>query len=118
MPGSSDSIISKGAFHATSKEPISDPNISSVVVGFNDLDRWESAWTECHNQHDHIGPAPAGMRYGPLTDYDPVWDSDKEEHRLGCCEEARPRGKGIRIVVWPTSGDFITVHDYLSTVHP
>lgn len=58
------------------------------------------------------------MRYGPLTDYDPVWDSDKEEHRLGCCEEARPRGKGIRIVVWPTSGDFITVHDYLSTVHP
>ena len=109
--------FSNGAFHAISKEPISDPKISSVIVRVNDLDRWESAWTECHNQHDHIGPPPAGMWYGQLTDYDPDWNSGREDDTLGCCGEARPRGKSIRIAVRPASGDFITVHDYLSTAH-
>lgn len=94
-----------------SQKPISDPKISSVTVRVNDLDLWESAWTDCHNRHDHIGATPPGMWYGSLEDYDPAWDSDRDDHKLGCCGEARPRGKRIRVVVslrWGTLSLFMT----------
>lgn len=56
--------------------------------------------------------------HGDLEDYDPDSDSDGEEHLLHCCEGPRPRGKKAQIVVRPASGDFVTIHCYISTVHP
>lgn len=37
-----------------------------------------------------------------------------------CCDEERPRGKALKLVVKPAAGGsgFVTVHDYVSAVHP
>lgn len=41
-------------------------------------------------------------------------DSDNED-LLICCNEARPIGKAVRLVVKPSAdNEFITIHDYLS----
>lgn len=80
------------------------------------LDHWETGWLERHDKHYDGGVI--GRTLGTLNDYDPEEDSDKEEHLLSYCEESRPRGKKVKVVVRHASGDFVTVHDYLSTVHP
>jgi hypothetical protein len=44
-----------------------------------------------------------------------------DEHLLMCCGEKRPLGKGTRaIVITPTTrkGAFVTIHDFISAVHP
>ena len=102
------------------KIPSPSPRSHLLQSPIYELDQWESVWKECHNHHVNIGPPPPGTWYGALENYDPDYDSDRDEldHRLGCCGEARPRGKKASIVVKPASGDFVTVHDYLSTIHP
>lgn len=41
------------------------------------------------------------------------------EHLLMCCGEKRPRGKAVSVAVKPAaSHGFVTIHDYLSAVHP
>ena len=60
------------------------------------------------------------MVYGPLEDheYDPQ-DDERGERLLECCGESRPRNMEARIiVVRPASGTFVTVHDYVSALHP
>ncbi|KAL2137007.1 hypothetical protein VTI74DRAFT_10483 [Chaetomium olivicolor] len=60
--------------------------------------------------------------YGPL----PGADEDEEldggdEHLLVYRGQKRPLGKGVRgVVVKPTTGGggFVTIHDFISTVHP
>ncbi|KAK4044526.1 hypothetical protein C8A01DRAFT_31312 [Parachaetomium inaequale] len=66
--------------------------------------------------------------YGPLppgagADGDEELDSDGDEHLLVCCGQKRPLGKGVSgagaVVVKPTTtGSFVTIHDFISTVHP
>ena len=69
-------------------------------------------------RHGELGEAQKGRRYGDLSDYDPNRDSNREEHLLGCYEEPRPRKKNMKILVKAASRTFVTVHNYLSTVHP
>jgi hypothetical protein len=42
------------------------------------------------------------------------------EHLLMCRDEARPRGRVAKLVVKPAAAGtgFVTVHDYVSAVHP
>ena len=56
----------------------------------------------------------------PLPNYDPREDEEGPEHLLKCCGTKRPRGKAHILVVKPTvsGNNFITIHDYLSAVHP
>lgn len=39
---------------------------------------------------------------------------------LMCCDEIRPHGKDVKLVVKPATGGegFVTVHDYVSALHP
>ncbi|KAI1199803.1 hypothetical protein F5X97DRAFT_322057 [Nemania serpens] len=67
--------------------------------------------------------AGEGYRYGPLPDYDSDCDKSLSEerplHLLECCNTPRPRRKIPSIIVKPSPGnDFVTIHDYLSTIHP
>jgi hypothetical protein len=43
-----------------------------------------------------------------------------DEYLLMCCGQKRPLGKGARRVVKLTAGEggFVTIHDFISTVHP
>ncbi|KAH6714440.1 hypothetical protein BKA61DRAFT_605278 [Leptodontidium sp. MPI-SDFR-AT-0119] len=119
-PTSLTPYYSNGTWHPISQEPISVPKISSVTVGVNQLDHWEDDWEDCHEAHGERGDGQEGRWYGALEDheYDPQDDSDRANRLLGCCGEPRPRNKKVRIVVRPASGTFVTVHDYLSTLHP
>jgi hypothetical protein len=54
----------------------------------------------------------------PPEDSDDEDDDDEEDDFPSeCCEEQRPRPQDKTLVV-RASGDFITVHDYVSAVHP
>lgn len=109
--------FSDGTFHPISQESISAPKISSVIVSVLELDTWEDSWETIHDKHDD-GGLPERW-FGTLDDYDPEMDiGEDDQFLLGCCGEPRPIGKEFRVVVRPASGDFVTVHDYISTVHP
>lgn len=69
-----------------------------------------------HTEPDGIYD-PAEILYGPFPDEDEDEKSDGEEHLLVCCGMTRPRGKKTKVVVKAT-GDFVTIHDFLSVVHP
>lgn len=117
-PTSLTPYFSNGTWHPISQESLCEPKISSVIVSVTQLQNWESDWKDCHMRHGELGEAQEGRRYGDLSDYDPNGDSDREEHLLGYCGEPRPRKKNVKILVKAASGTFVTVHDYLSTVHP
>lgn len=95
-------------WHPISKLPISEPKVSSITVRVSELEDWEEMWYEMHCDHaDEGGPEGA------------EWDEDR---LVRCCGTARPADKDVSVVVTGTgggeNGHFVTVHDYLTTVHP
>lgn len=113
-------------WHPASKAPISGRDVSSITVRIESLDSWEDDWLDYHMEHSESDwseedKRKAGAQYGELRDYDPDEDEDEEAgHLLMCCGSERPRGKAVSVVVTAaaTGEGFVTVHDYLSTVHP
>ncbi|KAI1164865.1 hypothetical protein F5B18DRAFT_613720 [Nemania serpens] len=120
---------SNPTWHPISQCPLTEPKISSITVEVYELLHWEEDWLTEHRHTDPPDPefdepdAGEGYRFGPLPDCDPDgdWESLSEErplHLLECCHTPRPRGIKTSIVVKPSPGnEFVTIHDYLSTVH-
>ncbi|KAF2472782.1 uncharacterized protein BDR25DRAFT_365958 [Lindgomyces ingoldianus] len=103
-----------------SQSPLTEPKISSVTVHVEQLDDWEELWLDIHRDHAEPGPhneASDFARFGPLPDYDPDSDEEGPEHLLRCCHQDRPRKTKVSLVV-KAAGEFVTVHDYVSVVHP
>ncbi|KAK1991997.1 hypothetical protein LX36DRAFT_662810 [Colletotrichum falcatum] len=78
-------------------------------------------WLDFHREHsdpDYVDEADPNIQWGDLPDYDPVSDELGPRHLLKCCGIQRPRGKAVSVAVRPAAGPFVTIHDYLSTVHP
>lgn len=67
--------------------------------------------------HDDGGTGEAERRWGPLPDYDPESDEEGPTHLLRCCNGDQPRKTKVLLVVNAT-GDFLTIHEYVSAVHP
>lgn len=116
------------------------------VVELDDWERsWLELHDECEVLKDYPG---AGLDFGPvmgqLPDYDPeedeeAWvpepcsdDEDDEDDEgpgtdaastqqpawiVRCCGHERPRKKKVSLLV-RASGEFVTIHDYVSAVHP
>ncbi|KAH7371719.1 hypothetical protein BKA66DRAFT_514065 [Pyrenochaeta sp. MPI-SDFR-AT-0127] len=101
------------------QSPLTEPKTSSVTVGVEQLDDWKDQWMELHRDHAIPGPhndESDEARFGSLSDF----DSDSEEgpeHLLRCCRGDRPRKTKVSLTVNATKG-FLTVHDYVSAVHP
>lgn len=120
-----------GTWHAVSTMPLSEPKVSSITVSVYDLDLWEDYWLEVHEQHSSPGgEGEPSARYGRLPDLG-LEDEERGEEEEGeeedsnmqllmCCDEIRPHGKDVKLVVKPaTRGEgFVTVHDYVSALHP
>lgn len=100
--------------------PLSDPKVSSVIVHIDQVEDWENQWLEihrnCHDPEDN-GEDPEEFLFGDLPDHDADSDEEEELHLLRCCRGDRPRKKGATLLVKAT-GAFLTIHDYLSVVHP
>ncbi|OBT65800.1 hypothetical protein VE03_03314 [Pseudogymnoascus sp. 23342-1-I1] len=119
---------SGGTWHEISQLPLTEPKISSVEVSVYDLDQWEYTWLEQHREH--TGGNAEYILYGDLSDDDRPypsemkedggWESDSDtEFLMRCCDQDRPLRKAAKLLVKPSAGnDFVTVHDYVSAVHP
>ncbi|GAW24991.1 hypothetical protein ANO14919_145890 [Xylariales sp. No.14919] len=120
---------SNPTWHPISQCPLTEPKVSSITVEVHEIDRWESNWVEEHSSHmDPPEPGEPlsgdGFRYGPLPDYGPdlleePLSEEQPLYLLECCDQPRPLGKTFKVVVQPSPGnEFVTIHDYLSTLHP
>jgi hypothetical protein len=107
-------------WHPISQSPLTDPKVSSVIVHIESIEDWENQWLEfhrsCHYPEEN-GQDPDEFLFGNLPDYDSDSDEEDEAHLLRCCCADRPRKKGETLLVKAT-GAFLTIHDYLSVVHP
>lgn len=108
--------LGPGSWHPLSQSPLTTPKISSVTIRVDPLDDWEYTWLENHRDHADPGCNNDQVRFGSLPDPD-EYEREREVHLLMCCGTERPRNKGTKLLVQAT-GDFLTVHDFLSTVHP
>lgn len=112
-------------WHPFSQAPLTEPKVSSITVVVDELNEWEDVWLDCHREHtdpecvdEAVEETDPDAQWGDLPDYDPASDEDGPRHLLRCCGTQRPRGKAVAVVVRPAVGPFVTIHDYLSTVHP
>ncbi|KAI9643834.1 hypothetical protein NHQ30_007185 [Ciborinia camelliae] len=117
-------------WHEISRLPLTEPKVSSIEASVYDLNQWEFDWVAWHRDHAGGELNPEYATYGDLSDKDRPyannkkkdgrWEDSDTEFLLKCCGEDRPLGKrGIKLVVTPSAGNhFVTVHDYVSAVHP
>ncbi|KAK4152638.1 hypothetical protein C8A00DRAFT_34668 [Chaetomidium leptoderma] len=102
--------------------------VSSLRLCVDPLDDWDYHWMEKHDQHTDLDEkhesviSDDDVFYGPLPGADEGEKLDGgDEHLLVCCGQKRPLGKEAEeVVVKPTTGGggFVTIHDFISTVHP
>ncbi|KAK8131864.1 hypothetical protein PG999_000037 [Apiospora kogelbergensis] len=108
--------------HAIAAAPLTEPKIGAITVQVSALDVWEERWCERHE--DDLSTDQ--VRGPPPPDYEPsnperFWgrsDTDKIL-LLRCCGEDRPtRRPKLTVVPSDLAAGFVTVHDYVSAVHP
>ncbi|OIW29558.1 hypothetical protein CONLIGDRAFT_680401 [Coniochaeta ligniaria NRRL 30616] len=87
-------------WHAVTQAPYTEPKVSSVTVSVTEIDDWEYQWSELH--YRHTDP--------PDGDDD---DEDEDDWPSECCGDHAD----TKLVVKAT-GEYVTVHDYVSAVHP
>lgn len=75
-------------WHPVSQESMMEPQVSATRVRIDCIETWEELWVE-------------RFRYCVDTETDP----------------RRPRSKHVQLEV-TTSGEFLTVHEYVSAIHP
>ncbi|KAK4124052.1 hypothetical protein N657DRAFT_619423 [Parathielavia appendiculata] len=119
--------------HPISRDPYTEPKVSSVTISADLLSDWENNWFEVHR--DHVLPGGeeenGKTRIGSLPDFDPededdAWpevDGEGSGHLLVCCGSERPRKTETKFQLLVTAkgagpDGFLTVHDFLEQVHP
>ncbi|KAG4444403.1 hypothetical protein IFR05_000168 [Cadophora sp. M221] len=113
--------VTTGQYHPLSTSSLTEPKISSITVRISELELWEDNWLERHAQHsdpdaDDNGP---DVEWRAFPDWDPDFD-EGEMQLVKCCGESRPRVKQASLTVTPARDGlgYVTIHDYLSVVHP
>ncbi|KAK2017551.1 hypothetical protein LZ32DRAFT_441043 [Colletotrichum eremochloae] len=124
-----------GTYYPVSALSISEPKVSSITVHVSELEDWEENWLNVHQEHSEPDAFP-DAQWGKLSsggggggdeDGDEEGDNDDDDDEpqlLRCCKQDRPRGKNARLTIKPSKawdgqdGGFVTVHDYVSAVHP
>ncbi|PQE28395.1 domain containing protein [Rutstroemia sp. NJR-2017a BBW] len=117
-----------GTWHDISQLSITEPKVSSIEASAYVLAKWESDWFEWHRDHTGDEFNPQYVNYEDLSDEDRPyaeyskedgsWEEDSETRFLvKCCGQDRPlRKQGIKLLV--AGNQFVTIHDYISAVHP
>lgn len=117
------------SWHAIASEALTEPRVSSIAVMVDDLYIWVDQWEESHR---HAEPGDEGCVFGRdpeeeaaegERDDDADADDDDDEDELvllRCCGMNRPKIHTPLVVKPPPASgrQYITVHDYLSAVHP
>ncbi|KAK4109031.1 hypothetical protein N656DRAFT_831756 [Canariomyces notabilis] len=80
------------SWHAVAQSPYTEPKVSSVTIRVDPLEHWEMDWLEMNEPYPN--------------------DPDGS-----CAVGERPVDKDARLEV-KAAGEFLTIHDYVSAVHP
>lgn len=121
-------VIASGSAGNSGLHPIShssptERKIGSITVLVDVLRRWQEEWLERHERHAHADDKDCV--FGKLSDKELYElrgsessgdDEDGEMELLRCCDTHRP--KKARPLVVNASDTYVTVHDYLSALHP
>ncbi|KAL2016675.1 hypothetical protein VTK56DRAFT_3177 [Thermocarpiscus australiensis] len=117
-----------GAWHPASRQPISEPRVSSITVRVLELRDWEDTWEELHWEHNaEEFRCEAGVVAGEEVGDDDGGGGGGVAGGDCRCGAAKPVGmKDVSVVVTGTGGvtegggggGFVTVHDYVTAVHP
>lgn len=97
------------SLHPVAQKALFEPKVSSITVRVHQFEVWEENWDEAH-------------RHAELNDPDCIFANDIGDKQnsmptlLRCCDEDRPH-RISPLVVTPKEGQFVTVHDYVSSVH-
>ncbi|RBR25678.1 uncharacterized protein FIESC28_01641 [Fusarium coffeatum] len=99
-------ITNDTQWHGISKEPLTEPSISSITVRIYALDLYPDDWEDSHHRHMDCDSAMSvyEKRGGKKT-------------LIECCGEYRPADH-VPLLIKASSQPFIPVHDYVTTVHP
>ncbi|KAE9362847.1 hypothetical protein N431DRAFT_551065 [Stipitochalara longipes BDJ] len=102
------------SLHPASQSPLTEPKVSSVT-------HWDNIDPDTAKEIKELtinGEITAA--WGALPDFNPEEDEDGPVHLLKCCGTDRPRGKAAKLVIKPDASErtFVTIHDYVSAVHP
>ncbi|KXJ91800.1 hypothetical protein Micbo1qcDRAFT_174827 [Microdochium bolleyi] len=108
---------------------LTEPKVSSVNASSYDVEQLEPDWACTHQEN--CGDNGEWVNYGELGRNDLVPTTremgstdgvgrDDTACLVRCCGEDRPVGKRVlKVTVTPSAGhEFVTVKDYISTVHP
>lgn len=104
-------------WHPISREPLTEPKISSILVTVDDLEQFPSVWLDGHEPH--ADPDGTGCVFGRPGADGPggAEDGDGEAELLRCCGTDLPR-EIPPLLVKAAQGPYVTVHDYVTAVHP
>lgn len=94
------------SWHPISEESVSETPQSRILVKVSEVEEFEDRWEE---YHEHADPDDDGCTFAED-------DGDGPGELLECCNEKRPVALKP-IVVTATNRDFVTIHDYVTTVH-
>jgi hypothetical protein len=96
-------------WHAVAQAPYTEPKVSSVTVSVTEIDDWEDQWRELHLRCTD-----------PPESSDGEDDDDDLPSRMlrRAAPKAAAHDVGHTTLAVKASGGFITVHDYVSAVHP
>lgn len=112
--------------HPVAQSSLTEPEIGSITVHVDVLRQWQEDWLETHERH--ADPGDKDCVFGKLPDKelyellgsessgDDEDDEDGETELLRCCNTDRP--KKAQPLVVNASDTYVTVHDYLSALHP
>ncbi|KAL5322675.1 hypothetical protein ACEPPN_010650 [Leptodophora sp. 'Broadleaf-Isolate-01'] len=108
------------SWHEVSKSSMFEPKVLSITVRVDDFELWEDNWCEYHRHSEHPESSIDGARWGTIPDIAHVDEYGDGLHLLECCGTQRPLGKAVSVLVKASSSEhgFVTVHDYVSTIHP
>ena len=112
----------KPTWHPFAHSPLTKPKVSSVKLFIDPLDTWDYYWMEVHE--DHTDPDelhdPADVVYGPMPSVDETKRTESDSYFLKCCGSKRPWDQGTTDLIVKATGDsgFVTIYDFISTVHP
>lgn len=99
--------VSPLSWHSISQEPFTTPKVSSISVTVDDLEQYVEKWLDGHEPHADTDDCEWGQLEG----------GGSEPELLRCCGTDRPR-EIPPLVVMASEKPFVTVHDYVSAVHP
>lgn len=106
--------VENGTWHPVGDEPVSKPPVSSVSVEIDTWSVWESEWGDVHIPDCSSDRSVVSC---PEEECDFSDDDGKPVQLTKCCGERRP-AELIPLTVHASTKPFVTVHDYLTAVHP